>query len=225
MTRIPRCFPWQHLSKDAVLALQAEKLRRYLRDTVAPFSAHYRELFRRHGLRAEPFRSVEDLEQIPLTSKIDLVNTPEHPQRAREFLLIPDQETLSRRPSTMWRALRHGREHVRREFEWEFRPIFMTSTTGRSADPIPFLYTNHDLDLLGVTGRRVMEICNAQHEYRVMNLFPYAPHLAFWFTHYASTEFGVFALGTGGGKLMGTEGNLRLIEKIKPDVLVGMPTF
>ena len=30
---------------------------------------------------------------------------------------------------------------------------------------------------------------------------------------------------TGGGKTMGTEGNLRLIKKIQPDVLIGMPTF
>jgi len=56
-------------------------------------------------------------------------------------------------------------------------------------------------------------------------MFPYAPHLAFWSSHYAATAFGVFCVGTGGGKVMGTEGNLRMIQKIKPDVLIGMPTF
>ncbi|HXJ74443.1 MAG TPA: AMP-binding protein [Candidatus Dormibacteraeota bacterium] len=225
MKRYPRSSQWQHQTKEAVLQLQAEKLRRYLRDTVVPFSPYYRELFRRHGLRADSIRSVEDLEQIPFTSKIDLVNTPEHPQRAREFILIPDQATLARRPSTVWQALRHGREHVQKQFEWEFRPIFMTSTTGRSADPVPFLYSNRDLDILSVAGRRVMEVAAAKQEYRLVNLFPYAPHLAFWITHYASTEYGVFSLGTGGGKVMGTDGNLRLIQKIQPDVLIGMPTF
>jgi len=108
----------------------------------------------------------------------------------------------------------HGREQVRRSFEIEYRPIFMTSTTGRSADPIPFLYTSYDLDRLRIAGRRVMEVCAARHDFRLLNMFPYAPHLAFWFTHYASTEFGVFNLGTGGGKLMGTEGNLRLIRPL-----------
>src|SRR6266496_3856151 len=216
---------WQHLSKEVVLRLQAEKLRRYLRDVVVPFSAHYRELFHQHGLKADSIRSLEDLEQIPFTSKADLMNTPDNPQRAKDFILIPDPEVLSHRLSTMLRAMARGRERVRRALEIEYRPIFMTSTTGRSADPIPFLYTNHDLDHLGVAGRRVMEICNARHDFRLLNLFPYAPHLAFWFTHYASTEFGVFNLGTGGGKVMGTEGNLRLLQKIKPDVLVGMPTF
>jgi len=216
---------WQRLPKDVILRLQGEALHRYLRDVVVPFSAHYREVFAKHGLRADSIRSVEDLEQIPFTSKADLVNTPNNPQRSKDFLVIPDQQALSRRPSTVLRALVCGRERVKREFEIEYRPIFMTSTTGRSADPIPFLYTSHDLDRLSVAGNRVMEVCNAKRDYRLLNMFPYAPHLAFWLTHYASTEFGVFTLGTGGGKVMGTDGNLRLMQKIKPDVLIGMPTF
>ena len=216
---------WQGLPEKTIRRIQAEKLRRYLRDVVLPFSAHYREEFRKRGLRAESFHSLEDLDQIPFTSKIDLVNTPEHPQKIRDFVLIPDQKVLARRPATIFDALLHGKEAVKRGFEREFRPIFMTSTTGRSADPIPFLYSQHDLDNLATAGDRVMQVCDAQHDFRLVNMFPYAPHLAFWFTHYASTAFGVFAVGTGGGKVMGTDGNLRLIAKIKPDVLIGMPTF
>ncbi len=216
---------WPRLPRDVVLRLQAEKLRRYLREVVVPFSAYYRQLFHQHGLKADSIHSLEDLEQIPFTSKADLVNRPDKPQRSLDFVLIPDQQVLAGRLATILQAAVHGREQVRRSFEIEYRPIFMTSTTGRSADPIPFLYTSYDLDRLRIAGRRVMEICAAQHDFRLLNMFPYAPHLAFWFTHYASTEFGVFNLGTGGGKLMGTEGNLRLIQKIKPDVLIGMPTF
>ncbi len=216
---------WQRLPKDVILRLQGEKLYRYLRDVVVPFSAYYRDMFQKHGLRPESIRSVEDLEQIPFTSKADLVNTPDSPQRSRDFVLIPDQQILARRPATIGHALLHGRESVRRELEIEYRPIFMTSTTGRSADPIPFLYTSYDIDRLSVAGKRVMEVCDAKRDYRLLNMFPYAPHLAFWITHYASTEFGIFTVGTGGGKVMGTDGNLRMIQKIKPDVLIGMPTF
>jgi phenylacetate-coenzyme A ligase PaaK-like adenylate-forming protein len=32
-------------------------------------------------------------------------------------------------------------------------------------------------------------------------------------------------LSSGGGKVMGTEGNLRLMRKVKPDVIIGIPTF
>ena len=35
----------------------------------------------------------------------------------------------------------------------------------------------------------------------------------------------VFTASTGGGKVMGTEGQLRFLRKIRPDVLIGMPTF
>ncbi len=216
---------WNRLPRKQVRELQAAKLRRYLRDVVVPFSARYRELFREHGLSADTFRTLHHLEAIPFTSKVDLVNTPDHPQRARDYVLIPDPQALSRRPATVLRALLHGRTRVRQDFEREFRPVFMTSTTGRSADPVPFLYTNQDLQNLATAGCRIMEVAGARPDWRLLNMFPYAPHLAFWLTHYASTEFGVFTVGTGGGKVMGTDGNLRLVQKIKPDVLIGMPTF
>jgi phenylacetate-CoA ligase len=216
---------WQQLTEKQIRALQAEKLREYLTRTVAPFSGYYRELFQKHGIDPARIRSLEDLERIPFTSKMDLLNSPEHPQRAREFVLIPDEHVLKHRFSTVLGALRHGRDQVKKGFEHEFRPIFMTSTTGRSADPIPFLFSGQDLDNLASAGDRVMQVCGAQQDFRLVNMFPYAPHLAFWFTHYAASAFGLFCVGTGGGKVMGTDGNLRIVEKIKPDVLIGMPTF
>ncbi|MDB6152312.1 MAG: Coenzyme synthetase-like protein, partial [Chthoniobacteraceae bacterium] len=103
--------------------------------------------------------------------------------------------------------------------------LLLTSTTGRSADPVPFVYTAHDIENLKLAGERVMQVCDTSREMRMINMFPFAPHLAFWITHYAGTEFGVFVVSTGGGKVMGTEGNLRLSRKIKPDVIIGMPTF
>jgi len=213
------------LPEQVIRRLQAEKLRHYLRQVVLPFSAHYRALFHQQGLAAAAIRSLDDLQRLPFSSKMDLLNTPEHPQRVRDFVLIPDRNVLAHRPTTILRALWHGRERVKNGFESEYRPIFMTSTTGRSTDPIPFLFTQHDLNHLGLAGKRLFEVCGAQREMRLMNLFPYAPHLAFWQTHYGGAAFGVFTASTGGGKVMGTEGNLRLISKIKPDVLIGMPTF
>lgn len=216
---------WQRLPEATIRALQGERLHHWLRDTVLPFSAHYRELFRSLNLRADDFRSIEDLRRLPFTSKVDLLNTPDNPAKVRDFLLVPDRNVLSRRPSSILRALLHGREHVAQGFESEFRPIFLTSTTGRSADPVPFLYTNHDLANLQLAGERVFGVCGARREDKLLNMFPYAPHLAFWLTHYGSTSFGVFTASTGGGKVMGTEGQLRFLRKIRPDVLIGMPTF
>jgi phenylacetate-CoA ligase len=216
---------WQQLTEPVVRRLQAEQLRDFLRTAVLPFSAHYRRLFQEHGLDAESFRTLEDLQRLPFTTKADLLNTPAQPQRFKDFILIPDQKVLARRPSTILRALAHGREQVKRDFESEFRPIFVTFTTGRSAEPTPLFFTQHDLTRLATAGRRLVEICAARPNDRMLNSLPFAPHLAFWLAHYAGTSGGVLTVSSGGGKVMGTEGNIRHLRKFKPEILIGVPTF
>ena len=216
---------WEQLPEPVIRRRQAEELRRWLRTVVLPFSAHYREVFRARGLNADSFRTLEDLLRLPFTAKPDLLNTPEHPQRFKDFVVTSDAQVLARQPAAILRALQHGREHVRKEFEAEFRPIFVTFTTGRSAEPTPFFFTQHDLDRLAVAGRRMVKVCGAGHEDRLLNMMPFAPHLAFWLAHYAGTAFGVMMLSSGGGKVMGTEGNLRHIRKYQPQAIIGIPTF
>lgn len=216
---------WQQLPETEIRSLQAKKLRRYLCDVVLPFSPHYRELFRKQNLDAGKFHSLDDLRRLPFTEKSDLLPTPENPQRFREFVLSPDAKDLARRPKTILRAALRGRKKVEAELSDEFRPISMFLTTGRSAEPLPFLLTRHDRDNLVSASRRLMEICGAQPEFRMLNAFPFAPHLAFWFTHHAGISFGVLTVSSGGGKVLGTEGNLRLMKKLNPDVIIGVPTF
>jgi len=201
---------------------QLARLRAYLAGTVAPFSTHYRRVFAEQKFDASALRTADDLRRIPFSTKASFVTGPD---AVREFVLIPDRAVLSKRPATIARALFRGRAAVAEGFDREFRPLLLTSTTGRSAEPVPFLYTAHDIENLGIGGARVMSVCATNREMKMLNMFPFAPHLAFWLTHYAGKEFGVFVLDTGGGKSMGTDGNLRLIRKIKPDVLVGVPTF
>ena len=103
------------------------------------------------------------------------------------------------------------------DFESEFRPIFMTFTTGRSAEPTPFLFTPARDRQSGEPQRgewlkfapRVAKIvCSTR--------FPFAPHLAFWLAHYAGTErLRDDSAQFGGGKVMGTEGKFRHIRKIQ----------
>lgn len=216
---------WQSLDKKELQQLQADTLRCYLRNVVIPCSWHYRKLFKAHGIDPSDIRSLDDLRRIPFTTKEDLLATPQEPDKMRDFLLVPDRKMLMKKPSVIAKALLFGRDGITRRLEREFRPIMLSSTTGRSTDPVPFLYTEFDIDNLALGGYRVMRVCGADRGMRMLNVFPYAPHLAFWITHYAGTEFGVFMLGSGGGKVMGTEGNIRLIRKIKPDVIIGMPTF
>ncbi|MGA2871601.1 MAG: phenylacetate--CoA ligase family protein, partial [Verrucomicrobiota bacterium] len=185
----PRSNQWQQLPESAIRRLQAEQLHGYLRSAVLPFSAYYKNLFRERGLTAESIRSLEDLPRLPFITKADLLNTTEKPQRFRDFILVPDEHVLARRPGTIFQALTRGRKFVRAKLEAEFRPIFTTFTTGRATEPVPVFYTQRDLGHLATAGRRVMEVCGGRREDRMMNAFPYAPHLAFWLAHYAGTEF------------------------------------
>ena len=143
---------WHDLPEKTIRHLQSEKLRLYLRNVVLPFSKHYREVFEQRGLRPQSLRTVEDLVQLPFTTKADLSAAAGQPQPTKDFLLIPDQQILSRRPSIVVRALLQGQRRVKEQLEREYRPIFMTSTTGRSADPVPFLNTSHDIDNLKIGG-------------------------------------------------------------------------
>jgi len=166
--------------------LQVDTLRNYLRDTVLPFSLHYRKLFKTHGIGVSSIRSMDDLRRIPFTSKNDLLSTPGEPDKMRDFLLVPDPKLLMKRPSVIAKALIFGRDAATRSLEREFRPIMLTSTTGRSSEAVPFLYTQRDIDNLAVAGYRVMRTCSAGRGMRMLNVFPFAPHLAFWLTHYAA---------------------------------------
>ncbi len=216
---------WPRLSETQIRRLQAEKLRRYLQTVVAPFSPHYRELFKQERVEVTTIRTLDDLRRLPFTSKTDLLNSTEHLQKAREFILQPDAQQLAHRPATILRAALLGRETVKRGFEREFRPIFMTCTTGRSTESVAFLYTQHDLANLAIGGSRIYEICEARPDFRLLNTFPYAPHLAFWLGHYGGMEFGNLVVSSGGGKVFGTDGQLRLMRQLLPHVLMGMPTF
>lgn len=225
MSTTPLTARWQNLDRATLLDLQGRKLHQYLRDCVLPFSAHYRRVFAEKGLTADDFKSVADLRRLPFSSKEDLLPTPEKPRRSLDFALIPDPKVLSRRPAVIARALWRGRARVKDELDREWRPTFMTATTGRSTEAISFLYSQHDLKNLEVGGGRIAEIAHVTREERMLNMFPFAPHLAFWCMHYAGVARNTFAVSTGGGKCMGTEGNLRAITKLRPQVLVAMPTF
>ncbi len=216
---------WHSLDRAQVRELQGRKLHRYLRDCVLPFSAHYQKVFAAAGITAADIRNLDDLAKIPFTSKEDLLPTPEQPRRALEFVLRPDPEVLRKRPSTILRALTRGPARTRDELDREWRPTFMTATTGRSTESVAFLYTQHDIAQLGLGSGRIATMGGRTREDRMLNMFPFAPHLAFWYMFYSGIDRNIFCLSTGGGKVMGTEGNLRAIQKIRPTVLTGMPTF
>ncbi len=207
------------------------RLRNFLCGQVQPYSPHYRRLFEEHRIDVEQIRGVADLKRIPFTTKADLLPTPENPERSRDFILQPTEELLRayaplhQKAALMIDRVMGGPERARSRVEREYRPIFMTATTGRSARPTPFLYTLHDVEILKLAGSRILQVIDMDANAKTINLFPYAPHLAFWQVQMAGFAHGVMVVGTGGGRVTGTEASIQVIERMKAEVIVGVPSF
>ncbi|HKE00169.1 MAG TPA: AMP-binding protein, partial [Planctomycetota bacterium] len=211
-------------------AIQDHLVQRLFRDRL-PYSPYYRALLAKERIATDRVRGVDDLRRLPFTTKRDLLPTAEEPERYRSFILQPD-ETLLRAHLPLRDKLRlleerilHGADAARRSILREYYPVFLTFTTGRSAAPVPFVYTQHDLDMLQVSGLRMIDVMGLPQQTRTVNLFPYAPHLAFWQVTMAGFAAGQLILGTGGGKVLGTAGNVNAILRMKANALIGVPGF
>ncbi len=223
---------WRRFSRWPVAEqrrFQSRRLAAFLREDLAPFSPFYARLLEEHAVDLDSIETLEDLERLPFTTKDQIVAALEKDPLA--LLLRPGEEGI--RASWPWerkfplavrRALR-GAKDARRFLEKEYGPVFMMATTGRTARPVPFLLTPVDLKRLATAGRRLANVLGITPRDRCVSLFPYAPHLAFWQVAFAGFESRLFILSTGGGKTIGTAGNLRAIARMKPAALFGVPCY
>jgi len=129
---------WDRLSVPEQRRVQNENLRHFLTEVIAPFSPYYKRVFGEHKIDPRRIKTVADLRRLPFTSKADLLPTSEQPERFREFIITPDISVLKHRPRVVAEALWRGRSVVERRFEREYRPVFLTATTGRSSSPVAF---------------------------------------------------------------------------------------
>jgi phenylacetate-coenzyme A ligase PaaK-like adenylate-forming protein len=221
---------WQTLSRAGRAELEAQQnelLRRHVRFEVYPFSAYYRRVFDEHGVRPEDVRTVDDLRRLPFTTKADLLAAQSNDKTKRDFVLIPTPELIRTHwPISKKLPLLAGGKDARDALRRSYTPHFATFTTGRSADPIIYLYTPLDIEILAKVGARMLDVhCIPATDARIVNTFPFAPHLAFWQAAFGGFETGRFMMSTGGGKVMGTAGNLRMLEKMGTTVIIGTPGY
>lgn len=220
--------PWKELK-----SLQNKTLHHFITRRLYPFSPYYRRLFDKNKIRPDSIKTVEDLKAIPFTSKNNFIDTADtNPaQKTLDFCLTPGEEAMKKfTPRTellKFAALNmlKGSSYVKAELEKEYKPIFLTATAGTTNNPISFLYSSYDIKNLNIYGRRLMELIGIKDEKTAVNVFPYAPHLAFWQTVFGGIAANVFVLSTGGGRTLGTDGNIRSILKVKPQFLIGVPNY
>jgi len=201
--------------------LQSKKLQHMLRLLdMAPF---YHSLFKVSKVNINIINSIDDLSKIPFTEKEDVVDSIDHSEKFSSFVINPIKKLHKLPKLTTTKLFFSG--NLKKQLLYEFKPIHIHFTTGRSAMSIPVLYTQHDLKKLTESAHRVMSLIKLPFTARVVNVFPFAPHLAFWQTVYATNYLGIFGLHTGGGKIMGTERIIDSIESMEAEAIMGMPSY
>ncbi len=226
--------PWgpvARLPRQKIQELQNQKLRHFINRYLYPFSPYYRRLFDQNKINPRDIRTVTDLHRIPFTSKKEFLVVPQDGDRFREFILQPDKKKIraawppAKLAELALTAALRGKTTVEDQLAAEFKPAFMTFTTGTTNQPLPFLYSNYDMRNLSISGGRMLNLFKIKSSENIVNTFPYAPHLAFWQVVFGALSANALALSTGGGKVMGTEGNIAVIKKMKPSVVLGVPSY
>lgn len=226
--------PWgpvARLPRKKIQELQNQKLHHFTNRYLYPFSPYYRRLFDQNKITPGDIRTVADLRRIPFTSKKEFLVVPQDGDRFREFILQPDKEKIraawppAKLAELALTAALRGKTAVEDQLAAEFKPAFMTFTTGTTNQPVPFLYSNYDMRNLSISGGRMLNLFKVKSSENIVNTFPYAPHLAFWQVVFGALSANALALSTGGGKVMGTEGNIAVIQKMKPSVVLGVPSY
>ncbi|MBI5002766.1 AMP-binding protein [Candidatus Woesearchaeota archaeon] len=217
-------IPWEKMISFSLrkqTALQNKKLQHMMR--LFPHAPYYAAFFQAHTINSRAITSTNDLLKVPFTTKEDLVATVERPEKASAFVLNPAQKLHTLPHVNGFRLFFSS--ILKQELMKEFKPIHVHFTSGRSAMSVPVLYTQHDLLYLQEASRRMLLHLKIPRTVRVLNVFPYAPHLAFWQAVYATNYLGVFGIHTGGGKGMGTKKILDVLEHMRAEVIIGMPSY
>jgi phenylacetate-CoA ligase len=155
----------------AIEQLQSAKLRTML-DLCLRGHPYYRGLWTSRGIDARTIGSVADLEQLPITTKKELMAEPE------SFRLSIPELPLHER--VLWEVI---------------------YTTGSTAEPTPLFITAHDYQAYLFQARRVAEISGIRPTDVIANLFPLTPAPMGAFVRSASNAYAagasVFAALTG----------------------------
>jgi len=218
--------PWQdwQAERDSLLS-------RFINEQLYPYSPFYRRLFDDNKIDPKRIRAVADLRHLPLTAKKDIAPTAEQPTRHLGLVLQPTAESirkygaLTMKSKLLMHKLRFGDAAAREKLRLEYSPVHTIFTTGRTALPTQFLYSSMDFERLHLVGKRLIDTCGVEPGDRALNVFPYAPHLAFWQVFAVSQAATMLMVHTGGGKVMGTAGNIAALDRLQPDMLIGVPGY
>jgi phenylacetate-CoA ligase len=208
-TRAPRrrtivTDPLLYRSNAEMREIQNERLKSQI-NLLATASPYYKKCFKRNKIDASKIRTVDDLAQLPVTTKKDLIQEPEN------FRLVhKDPDILN----TIWQAM-----------------YTAGTTTGK---PTPFYYTTYDYYAMLLHVKRTGEIIGLTQNDISINLCPLAsmPHAAYQGALDTNIALGTPVISALTGARFPrfpvhrtTDDAVSMIESHRVTALHGMPNF
>lgn len=190
------CPEYDRMPREELRAVQERKLLgavRYLYE----LSPLYRRKLDGIGMSPDDVRSLDDLRQLPITTKEEMsASVREHPPFG-EYTAVDDEH---------WN--RHG---------W-----MLFNTSGTTAQPRSFRYTDVDREMWTWTDARALWSMGVRPGDRALLCFGYGPHVAMWGMLYALNRMRVPVIPSGG---MDSRGRAFALTTYRPTVISATPSY
>lgn len=235
------------LNWERITALQNKRLAATSR-TLAPHIPFYKKLFEDHGVNPGQVRSPEDWKRLglPLIKKKSYIDDPRafivRPEGSNEQIFmsyVRYASRLSRSESAklllkapLSKILSGVNRSLKTEVKSFFRPKMPAFAGGsETGKPTPVLLTaNQKLKSMMNTADISAYLIITRHfdddeTTTGMNLFPYAPHIAWQIINMAAELRTDLNLSTAAGGFLGTEKLLQIARSARPNVFSGMVDY
>jgi phenylacetate-CoA ligase len=230
------------------------RLFRYLRAYVGPYHPYLRRLYREAGIDLARLRTEDDLRRLPIIDKSHLQANPlafilqpksdgtalpagfDTAPPTKLMLARYAWQAITNRPRDYALACRPTdlRGRIRRRALGEWMPVHFHASSGTTDKPTPAAYTHNELtrvlpELAGLLMLRPRESRPDELVYdwtdRAMNLFPGAPHLAFFSSIWTKAAIGTSSFETGGGHVIPTDRQVALFAEGRFASLLSVPSY
>jgi phenylacetate-CoA ligase len=232
----------------------ATRLFRYVREYIFPYHPYLRRLYQQERIDLSKLRTPDDIRRLPIIDKSHLQSDPQlfvlrpavpggpplpegyqtEPLR-RSSILKYSLQTLMNRPRDYTRLVWKPtfRQQIRRRGLLEWQPIHYIFSTGSSGTPTPVTYTHHDFrhalaEMTSLFARpRKLDANRAYFEWtdRLMNVFPGAPHMAFFGPVLAKVITGISSFETFGGAVIPTERQIMIFAAGGFTTIAAVPSY
>jgi len=224
------------------------RLSDYIRDVLYPYHPYYRKLFQENGIKPSDIRTPADLSKIPVTYKddyrpdpISFIVQPKFPGRealydtekiAPKFLAKYLAQSIFNYPRDFAHLYRvnfkegFAYNKIGRRVALEWNPIHFHASAGSTGDPTPAVYTHRDFQVPIKEGVSAFwSGHDVKWDMRALNIFPGAPHLAFFQVLMGKWFGGSSGFDTFGGNVVPTERQIALFNEGGFAGLIAIPSY